>query len=141
MTDKAEDVTVRLRGFIGLKNTHSLWEYAAALTDAFDCLVAKNALIASQAAEIERLRKQHGLWHETSIPQLYAENASQAGEIERLRADNATLRTAFEINERENAEYIVQIDDMDADIERLRKLLNAEFQIPTSGYPRRGDTP
>jgi len=39
----------------------------------------------AQAAEIERLRKQHGLWHETSIPQLYAENASQAAEIAALK--------------------------------------------------------
>jgi len=44
-----------------------------------------SVLADAQAAEIERLRKQHGLWHETSIPQLYAENASQAAEIERLR--------------------------------------------------------
>ena len=47
---------------------------------------ARDATIASQAADIERLRKQHGLWHETSIPQLYAENASQAAEIAALKA-------------------------------------------------------
>jgi hypothetical protein len=73
MTDKAEDVTVRLRGFIGLKNTHSLWEYAAALRDAFDCLVAKNVTIASQAAEIAG--------HKLHIEKLYSKLENRAREF------------------------------------------------------------
>ena len=44
-------------------------------------------------------------------------------EITRLRSDNATLREAFEINEKDNAEYIVQIDEMDAVIDALRDAL------------------
>jgi hypothetical protein len=61
----------------------------AARTDEVEVLREIEALhadlVVSQAAEIERLRKQHGLWHETSIPQLYAENAAQAAEIAALR--------------------------------------------------------
>ena len=114
--------------------------YLAEIERLSDEKQATTALIASQAAEVARLEALVVSRVRASADAI-VEIASQAAEIERLRADNATLRTAFEINERENAEYIVQIDDMDADIERLRKLLNAEFQIPTSGYPRREDTP
>ena len=85
-------------------------------------LFDKDRIITAQAAEIERLRKQHGLWHETSIPQLYAENASQAAEVERLKAvlsehDVAKAATAENIAERLSKHWFN--DTLEQDINSL----------------------
>ena len=79
MTDKAEDVIAQLRSIVWISADRKNAQAAI-------------ALIASQAAEIERLKKQRRDYLDDAtrgkvLVDMQREIASQAAEIERLRID------------------------------------------------------